>query len=294
MSDIETKYCYCGECKRDTNHQVLHHEYEVNDSKDDENWRCDYYIVQCLGCEGIHFYQEFRDQCSWIYNEDGTAEDAPDKHTYPMMPTKVEPLDFLYLPLSMIHLYTETMDCLNRGNLILAAAGFRGLIEAICIDNDITGKDLSAKITNLWKQHIVTSKDKDNLHAIRFIGNDSIHCKQRYSEHEMMVVAKIINTILTSLYVIDSQVSYLKQLPIKSFEDFLNVLNKRIEELGYVGNIDTLKNLVKHERRILPESLPEFEAELINRINSGQYAKLSLCPKPDDSKSQQYKIVSLS
>ena len=194
----------------------------------------------------------------------------------------------------IIHLYAETMDCLNRGNLILAAAGFRGLIEAICIDNNISGKDLSAKITNLWKQHIVTTKDKNNLHAVRFIGNDSIHGKQRYSEHELIVVANIINTILTSLYVIDTQVRNLKQLPINSFDNFLNVLNKRIEELGSIGKVDTLKNLVKHERRILQESLPEFEAELIKRIKDGSFTRLSLCPKKDDTLIQHYKIESIA
>lgn len=294
MSDSDLIQCYCDNCKRDTNHRVLHHESEDVQCDYEGPGRCDYYIVQCLGCDGKHFYQEFRNECSWRYDEDGKAVDAPDIHTYPFMPNKVEPLNFLYLPLSMTHLYNESMDCLNRGNLILAAAGFRAIIEAICIDNNITGKNLEVKINNLWRQHIVTTKDKDNLHAVRFIGNDSIHCKQRYSEEEVVVVANIINTMLTSLYVIDSQVRNLKPLPIKDFDDFLNVLNKRIEELGEVGKMDILKNLVKHDRRILSEDLQEFECELIKKISSGEYKKLSLCPKKDETKPQQYKIESMS
>lgn len=293
MPDSKTKICYCSLCRRDTNHIVLQHEYECQDVPDLDYFRTDYYIVKCLGCDNIQFYREQREEGSYICLPDGTWKDDPYKTTYPNTKNLVDPVETYILPYSLGKLYAETIDCLNRGNYQLAAAGFRAVIEAICADKSISGSNLSIKINNLAKQHIVTANDRDNLHAVRFIGNDSIHCIKTYTANELIVVAKIINSILTSLYIIPDQVKVIKEKPIKDYEEFIKVVDDRIKEIGVVGNIDTLKNFVKHERRIISDCLPEFESELISNITKGIYTHLSLCPKKEESDKQQYKIESV-
>lgn len=283
--------CYCSVCGVETNHQILSAASEEYDSEYDDYWRSDYYIVKCMGCDQIQFYQEIRDETTWIY-EDDCQIDKPNTYTFPRSKKLVKPIDIWVLPLALRSLYSETMDCLNRGNFQLAGAGFRAVIEAICLDNNVNGRDLNTKINNLAKQRIVTEKDKENLHAIRFLGNFSIHCIQRFEEEDLVIVAKIVNAMLTSLYVISGEVEKLTTKPITDFTKFLRILKEGIKEKG-IGKVDTLKNLVKHCRLILQESLPDFENELISLIEEGKFPNLSLRPKRSQDAQQQYKIESV-
>src|SRR5690606_15412486 len=83
--------------------------------------------------------------------------------------------NFYEIPERIRIVYNETLECLKSKCYLLAGAGLRAIIEAICLDQKITGKELAVKINNLTKSKLITEKDSYRLHSIRFLGNDSVH-----------------------------------------------------------------------------------------------------------------------
>lgn len=253
-------------------------------------WQSTYSIVKCLGCDDILFHKEDLDESDFETNEYGESEVIPRVTTYPGSKPIVEPLyDNWHLPSSIRSLYVQTFDCLNQANFQLAAAGFRAIIEAICRDKSIAGRNLETMINNLAKSHVITAKDRDHLHAIRFMGNDSIHCLKTYRETELIIVAHVLNATLTSLYLIEREVEDLDVAPISKFSDFIDFLESRLSERNS-GDIDTLRGFIGHERRIISEDIPKFESELQTRINNGNFPLLSFHSTPSQGRPQQYRL----
>ena len=292
MEETESIKCYCPICQQQTNHQIL---FSITEHSDDDDywWESTYSVVKCLGCDGIQFHKKDMDESMFEYYGDGEIEPNPTITTYPRQRQRVKPISRTWdIPSIVSSLYVETMDCLNHSRLQLAAAGFRAIIEAICRDAKIAGKNLETMINNLAKAHIITAKDRDHLHAIRFMGNDSIHSLKKYREEEVVIVAHIVNAIITSLYLIAKEVRQLDIKPISKYSEFEEILDESIAKRT-VGEIDILRNFIKHDRRIISEDISKFETELQGHINDGSYTKLSLCPTPTAGRAQQYKIESI-
>lgn len=289
MSKESRIRCYCDMCDRETNHAILHSE-ERSSEEPEFWWHTTYSIVKCLGCDNIQFHEEHEDETTYYYDDNEGMVIEPVISVYPRPQKKVKPIRNIWgMPHEVASLYNETINCLNNGGRQLAAAGFRAIIETICLNVKIEGKTLEAKINNLAKAHIITAADRDNLHAIRFIGNDSIHGIKKYSESEVIIVAHIVNTILTSLYLIAQEVEKLDVVPIKKYSEFEEILIERLKDYS-TDNIDILKNIIGPERRIIREDIPKFESMLQKRISDGKFTKLSLCSPPAPGHRQQYKI----
>lgn len=288
MANLNKIKCYCASCDRETNHTVIHQEKERSNDEDFW-WESTYSIVRCDGCDGLQFYKEDIDESDYAYDEYGEINPVPRRYTYPQRAMVVRPISGWGMPASIRSLYKETMDCLNSGNLQLAAAGFRAIIETICREENIKGQSLETMINNLSKSHIITAKDRDHLHAIRFMGNDSIHGIKTYGQTEVRIVAHIVNAVITSLYLIADEVEKLHLKPISKFSDFQDILDNAIDS-RQPGEIDVLRNFIKHDRRIIRDDIAKFESELQKRIHDGSYKRLSLCPAPQQGRPQQYKI----
>lgn len=144
-------------------------------------------------------------------------------------------------------------------------------------------------INNLAQKRIITKNDRDHLHAIRFMGNDSIHNAKAFDIKELIIVAKIINTILTSLYIIHGEFQKLKEKPITSYEEFLKVLDKCLDSFQK-GDVGTLTHFTEGVRGIIKEDRQDFEKSLISDINAGTYTRLSLMPQVKNAQNHRYKI----
>lgn len=283
--------CYCPQCKNNTHHSILAREEMSADSNSDFWWKSTFSIVKCLGCHNIQFHKEDVDESLFDYDEDGNQFLSSEVKTYPWRKDLVEPIKSWEIPSEISLIYKETMDCLNNSSFQLAAAGFRAVIERFCRYEKIDGKELNTMINNLVKKHIITKQDRDNLHAIRLMGNDTIHGLKQYSEREVVIVAHIVNAMLTGKYIIAEEVKYLDVIPVKSVSEFIEVLDKELATRK-VGTVDVIRNFVKHERRIISEDISEFEKQLQEKIKDGSYTKLSLCSIPAQGCHQQYKVES--
>ena len=285
--------CYCSSCKQLTWHDILA---KASTSSDDDDfwWNIDYYLVKCCGCDEYTFLTESEDESDVEYDEYGNMTLNTKQKTYPIQQPIAEKLPDLWhiLPSKLNKIYNETLDTLNNHCYLLAAAGFRVIVEAICTEENIEGKSLETKINNLCKKGVITRNDRDRLHTIRFMGNDSVHSVKEPTKDQLLLVLEIIHNMLNNLYVLARKSSDILENPIRTFSDFAELLDMGLKN-RQVGDIDVLKNLLPPTRRLIQEDKGKFETELCEKIKSGEYLKLELCPQPEAGKNQQYKIKCL-
>lgn len=286
---MNTIRCFCSSCKQETNHDVLH---SYKEKVLDECYFLEkiYMIVKCCGCDNITYCDAITDEGIVDVDEYGHEYIPTNYHVIPNSQKEIYPIRSLDLPEEIRQIYTETIECINRNNLILAGVGCRATIEAICRYENITGGNLEKQINNLARKQVITLKDRDHLHAIRFMGNDSIHDIKAFDLKEIIIVGEIINTILTSLYIIHKKFLKLREKPISSYDGFIRILDKCLNdhEIGEVGN---LRHFIQGVRNIIQEDLKQFEVKLISEIDAGNYKRLTKLPPLEKAKNQQYKFV---
>lgn len=287
-----TVKCYCPICKQHTNHQVMsEHLYKGDD--EEYYWRQTYRMVKCCGCEHVSFDVETFEESNVRYNRDGMEEMYSEHTAYPEREGQLKPIETSWVfPYSVLKIYKETVNAINAECYTLAAAGFRAVIESICLDKKINGETLEIKINNMQKAGIITLADRDRFHSVRFLGNDSIHVIKTPERRTLLVVLEIIEGILKNLYVFEEKISSELERPIKTIEEFVALLNDGLKDKT-VGSVDVLRNLLPENRRLIREDMTKFEQGLIDLINNGKYTKLSLCPPPNQGRHQQYKVLSV-
>lgn len=294
MAENEKKYtrCYCSACNQLTKHLILAEDTEHSDT-DDYWWKTIYRLVKCCGCDHLSFDTELWDDSYMDYDTDGNLVMYEQHVSYPEKEGTIKPINVSWnFPTHIYHIYSETVTAINNTCYRLAAAGFRAVIEAICIDKNISSKNLEGKINALHKAGIITKADRDRLHSIRFIGNDSIHEMKLPSKDAVLLVLEIINGILTNLYVWDKKVKEHLECPIGNMSEFIKLLDKGLSERK-VGDVDILINFLPENRRLIKEDMKKFEQELQSMIQAGNYTKLSICKSPTEGRSQQYKVENI-
>lgn len=276
--------CYCHKCKGITHHEILN-SYTVSSGNEEFSWSDSYEVAKCCGCDEITFLRYSIDD-SYIDQE---GDYIPVMETYPYHEGEADFLPTWAMPNAVSSPYIETLRVYNAKCYLLAAAGCRMIIEAVCIDKAVSGKTLEARINNLNKAGLISREDKNRLHSIRFMGNDSVHHMKMPTENDLRIVLEIINSTLKSLYILSAMSKGLEQ-PVTDFNDFIKVLEQRID-LRNIGETVTLDNLLSGERRIMKEERKEFERTLIEKIIDGSFARLSLCGTPKNGAPQGYTVV---
>lgn len=284
--------CYCASCERDTNHVIKHSE-EVTSPDEEYWWHSFYYIVKCCGCGEVSFLQGITEEGDVEYNEYGEVSYPTRYKSYPYHKQFAKSIGNLWpVPNNISKIYKETINALNNECYLLAAAGFRVIVEAICLENKIEGKSLETKINNLCKKGIITKNDRDRLHSIRFMGNDSVHAIKEPDKRQIRLVLDIIHNMLNGLYVLTKECEDILEGPITEFSEFIELLEEGLK-IRSVGEVDILKNLLPPSRRLISEDRSTFENQLKEAITNGKFTKLELCPPPTTGKNQQYKILSI-
>ena len=284
--------CYCDTCERETNHVIKASE-EVTSPDEEYWWHCDYSIVKCCGCGTVSFLTATTEEGEIEYNEYGEVSYPTRYKTFPYHKRFARFISNLWpIPSNISKIYKETIIALNNECFLLAAAGFRVIVEAICLENSIEGKSLETKINNLCKKGFITKNDRDRLHSIRFMGNDSVHAIKEPDKRQIRLVLDIIHNMLKGLYVLKKECDDILEGPITEFDEFIELLEDGLKTRS-VGEVDILKNLLPPSRRLISEDRSTFENQLKDAISNGKFTKLELCPSPTTGKNQQYKILSV-
>jgi len=277
----------CCSCKGDRNHKILACR-RLKIREEDYNSDTDYMIVQCLGCNNISFLEECSSDDMLRIDGNGEPEYYSETSVYPQK-DKVDSIkNVYYIPPKIRLIYQESIKALNNDCLNLASAGFRAVIEVVCSNKEIKEKTLDKKINKLFKDGFITKDDRDRLHAVRFIGNDSIHEIKAPTEEELILVFQIINNLLNNLYITERVIGGNLVKPIKRFEDFTPLLLEEIEK-KVAGDSVFFSNIWPNNRLLIKDDMPLFEKKLIEKIESGDFNKLKLLSS--SSGKQEYEVL---
>ncbi len=205
------KWIHCNYCNARTHHQMLatHRSctwffridtMDVYDEEyEDDEGEEDHYLEFCLwACQGC-------DTClmETLYHEgEPTAPEA--QYVPPRQLHGVYAKEFHLLPAKLTAIYQEVTHSFNHSLNILCAIGIRALLEGICVDKGVKGKDLSQRIDNL-KDHHLPPNIIAHLHTFRFIGNSAVH----------ELDAPNLSTLKQCIDVLEDLMNYLYQLEYK-------------------------------------------------------------------------------
>ena len=210
MPETETikKYIFCNNCGNETNHLCKGEHYRDFPNLNPDGSlafieRLGYRFWICAGCESGTLEE--------YYIFDITSEEylsTVDENYFPERTRlHVKAKEFKQLPNKLTSIYKETLRAYNNNLFILCAVGIRALLEGICADKNISGRNLEIKIDNMISilpKNIVT-----NLHSIRFIGNEAAHELAAPTTDDLRMAIEICEDLLNYLYALDYKARYL-------------------------------------------------------------------------------------
>jgi hypothetical protein len=227
----EKTLCFCSQCHGETNHVVMQSIDSAWQDDDGISGTDNYQIIQCQGCNTVTFRHVNR------FSEDGGFvsetewDDGSTVRLYPKRSNQTRPIkDYFNAPNLLRRIYRETLECFNNDSVTLCAAGLRGIIEGICLDQKITdgpvpgkekdgtpkrSKDLYGKIAGLGEKGILTEQYAEILHEHRLLGNDAIHELHQPSHDELALAIDIIEHTLDELYEIQDKSDRIKSIRTK-------------------------------------------------------------------------------
>lgn len=272
MDDV---YNYCNSCKRKTHHTV-EGEHNLESDAEYNQYKLSHKIVKCKGCNTTSFREEYHDFEEAFQDETGEWDYPTTVEIYPRA-TK-ENIKKRHLPDLVDEIYTEACAAYSQKSLILAGIGLRATIEAICNEQNITGKELSTRISNLVTKGLISKKDSLRLHSIRFLGNDAAHEITKPSEKQLTAALTIVEHLLTTVYILDGESKGKLISVIEDYPAFEETLIKNVEELKEGDEYPLIRILGKDYRR-LNGSTKTLEGELNKRIGTGEFAMLQFGKK---------------
>ncbi|CAD5536559.1 DUF4145 domain-containing protein [Escherichia coli] len=265
---------YCRDCCKNTNHNVLS---EHTDAYREE-YSCDisYQILQCLGCDTKSFRNVFYD-LEAAYPTDENNWEVPEEVTvYPKAVEGHKEIKNLWdLPDIVRTIYSEVLTALRENSKVLAGLGLRAVVEAVCNDLTIPGRNLEVRINKLVSSGYISKNDAERLHGIRFMGNDAAHDIKTPKSTTLSVALQIVEHLIASVYILENQANGNIESTVSRYEVFENLLSEKLKNFSSGDEYPIAKYLGKDMRRV-KESISKLEQELISKIDSGEYTKLSV------------------
>ncbi|QDQ82313.1 DUF4145 domain-containing protein [Paraburkholderia megapolitana] len=198
----------CDQCNRQTRHKVLaqtHVHWEYGDGEAD-NW-IDYQIIQCRGCLSISFCEESLCSADVMYGE----ENPPVERR--LFPNRIVGRSVMegaqQLPENVYGIYEEAHNALCAELLVMAGFGVRAIVEAVCKDKGITGRNLKIKIDGLAEAGLITSSGATILQHLRLMGNAAAHEMKLHAQFQLSAAFDVIEYLLQGVYILPRQAELL-------------------------------------------------------------------------------------
>lgn len=267
---------YCPICSIPTNHNVLFTKKIGSTHEDDFHWNQEFQVIQCNGCDNVQFKSIYGDE-SMYSNFDEYERYYDDKKYYPLSINGHDTVKNYYsIPTKIRVVYLETLEAIKSNCYLLSGVGLRAIIEAIAIEQDIQGRTLEQKINNLLRNKLITERDANRLHSIRFLGNDSIHEMEVPKESKIRIALDVVEHLLNNLYLIDIKANRHLDTIINNYEDFKNMLYRKFFK-AESGDEKSVKEIYgKDFRRIESTYLSNFTQQIIDEINNGLNTSLKV------------------
>jgi len=278
----------CEYCKGDRNHEVMA-VVETHGNPDDYqfyNYDC---IVKCCGCDYVSFLSRFVDLESGGYTDDGGWRNEISDTRYPYVFETITNLeDFYLVPEIVSNIYKETKAAIQSKSFIIAGAGMRAIIEAVCNDKDIKGRDLKTRINKLVTLGLVSKEDAKRLHAIRFLGNDSVHDIKPATKEALAISLRIVNHIIETVYTLQ-EASRIIDTSIESYEELKPFIQKIINNTKS-GSVVTFRGLLGHNCRRI-ENLDAMETDFQKSIIANEIKDIAAEAVKDPKGKILYRLI---
>lgn len=265
---------YCSYCGNKTNHTVLSSTTVKIDPPESDDYT-EYQIVQCCGCECISFKRTYYavDAASFDYEiNDYYIPESTDCYPKTIQNYHSTIKEYL-LPEILRQIYLETKSSIANDNTLLAGAGLRAIIDAICIDKKIKGADLSDKIDTLAYRRHITDTQRDFLHGLRFIGNDSLHGMEETPTKNLIEALLIVDILLNSLYILPEKSRKLPKAVISTYPRFKRLLYSKIEGLSFDTEY-SLSEILGLDYRRVKNYISGFQKSLNKEVGTGKIKEL--------------------
>ncbi len=196
----------CRTCNGQKDHKILAGFTLIgNDSMGHCIWEDEYQIIQCQGCKipafrkthsGDDTIEHFQTSSGFeqIYHKDIKIYPDPDVRHESLK-------DEYMLSKNLRSIYAETLRASNSDFNILTTIGIRCIVETVCKEKGVAGKDLEARIKNLVEKEIITPEDAKILHQLRNIGNNAAHEIKKHSRAQIDLAMEIIKSLLERIYI---------------------------------------------------------------------------------------------
>lgn len=198
----------CDSCGgAETLHTVVE-EYEHTWSTPSSAGKDSSQIIECNGCRDVR-YRDLK----WSTNDIDDDTGRPRLHTtiYPAPTQRRSGMDVSVLPKRVGRIYSETLKAMAAGAPTLTAGGLRAIVEAICLDQGVSGANLQSKIDTLEKRNLLTKPQAELLHEERYLGNAALHELVEPAAQDLNDGLDIIETLLTTIYVLPSKAKRLRE-----------------------------------------------------------------------------------
>lgn len=265
---------HCRNCGSSTNHSVLSEHNES--SREDYSFDRSYQIVECLGCDTKSFRDVFEEieHAYQISDDEWEVPTSIDVYPKSIHGHRTINEDY-YLPSLVGRIYKEVILAFQEDALILAGLGLRGTVEAVCNDLQVSGRTLETRISKLATSGYISRKDAERLHGIRFMGNDAAHEIKRPKREQLTIALKIVEHLLSSVYILEEQAQDNLETLITEFPKFKEILEQKLSQFTPGDELPIVAILGRDIRRV-KESLANLEPELISQIGSGVISTLGV------------------
>lgn len=199
----------CGGGSR--KHKVLR-EFTTHWCAEDVGGGATHQIIRCQECDSIKFRSEAWSS-DYLDPESGELEKTvriyPEQLANARQPMSVR--GSLLLPPEIDRIHRETITALNAGALILAGAGLRAIVEAICINAQAPGGNLQQKIDGLVKLNLLAQPQAELLHEGRYLGNAAVHEVETPARRHIADGLVIVEALMDTMYVAPVSAERLRQ-----------------------------------------------------------------------------------
>lgn len=265
---------HCNQCGLRTRHDILCEAVQRGD--DHYSFWQQHAVIECRGCATRSFRYHFKDiENAWPVDDD--EWDMPEEvECYPKKEDKLLRIDGEELvPEIVDKIYQETISAIQEGSLILAGLGLRGTIEAVCHDQKVVGSNLDKMIKSLVSKGLISKKDGERLHAIRFLGNDAAHEIKKPKIEQIRVAVKIVKHLIASVYTLQQEADGKLETVISDYAEYSKLLDRCLQSKA-AGDEVPLAAIFERDIRRLGDNRAELEKQLIAEINAGSCTKLKL------------------
>ena len=264
----------CGTCEGETSQLILFQ--SVDAGRYEYHIETAYQVLECCGCQTKSFRKCASDYETAHQIADDEWEIDREINLYPSKIHGHRTIPEIYdIPAVVAAIYRQSLEAIANDAGILAGMGLRATVESVCNDQAIVGRTLEKRIDGLAKNGLISAKDADRLHAIRFMGNDAAHEVRPTDKKSLTIALRIVEHLIVSLYILDQAADGVLETIVEKYGDFETMLIDRVASLKAGDELPLLNILGKDSRRS-HGYLKIHEATLISNVSNGVFLQMQL------------------